>query len=161
MLRTSTGHQRCHSQLLECVPFAGRQSALPASSLHQLRFHQRTLVMFVHLADDKLRVTPDNELLDPKFCRDPETGKQTFVLCSIVGCLLLGEVHLDYVLEMLSGGRDKQRASTGALQREGTIKIHQPLFACFFDGDARLWDLFIWCRCPLCYELRQCSALDS
>src|SRR4051812_28307163 len=124
-------------------------------------FHQWTLIILIHLADDKLRVTPDNELLDPKVCRDPETGKQTFILCSIVRCLILGKVHLDYVLEVLSGGCDKQHASTGALQREGTIKVHQPLFACFFDREARLWNFFIWCRRPLCYEFCQCSALDS
>src|SRR3954471_13471866 len=123
--------------------------------------HQRTLVIFVHLADDKLRVTPDNELLDPKFYRDPETGKQSFILCSIVGCLLLGKVHLDYVLEVLSGGCNKQHASTGAMQREGTVKVHQPLFACLFDGDARLWNFFVWCWRPLCYEFCQRSALDS
>src|SRR3954465_8409471 len=161
MLRTSTGHQRCHSQLLECVPFAGRQSALPASSLHQLRFHQRTLIILVHLADDKLRVTPDNELLDPKVCRDPETGEQSFILCSIVCCLLLGKVHLEHVLEVLSGGCDKQHASAGALQRESTIKVHQPLFACLLDGDARFWNFLVWCWRPLCYKLCQCSALDS
>ena len=33
--------------------------------------------------------------------RDPETGKQAFILCSIVCRLLLGKVHLDYVLEVL------------------------------------------------------------
>src|SRR4051812_3357035 len=124
-------------------------------------FHQQTLVILVHSADDKLRVSPDNELLDPKFCRDPETGKQTFILCSIVGCLLLGKVHLDYVLEVLSGGHDKQHACTGALQRESTIKVHQPFFACFLDGDACLWNLFVWCWRPLCYEFCQCSTLDS
>ena len=47
-------------------------------------FHQRALIIFVDLPDDKLGVTSDDELLDPKVCRDPETGKQSFIFYSVV-----------------------------------------------------------------------------
>ena len=77
--------------------------------------HQRALVILVDLLDDKLRVASDDEFLDSEVRRDPKTGKQCFVLCRIVGLHLPGEVHLDHVLEVLSGGRDKQYASPGAL----------------------------------------------
>ena len=46
--------------------------------------HQRALVVLVNLLDDKLRITPDDELLDPEVCRDPETGNQPLVLSSVV-----------------------------------------------------------------------------
>src|SRR3954464_3526410 len=155
MPRTLTGRRRCRSELLEHVPSVGRQSALLAFSLHQRRLPSTDSDNSYSLGGRQAASHPDNELLDPKVCRDPKTGKQTFILCSIVCCLLLGKVHLDYVLEVLSGGCDKQHASTGALQRKGTIKVHQPLFACFFDGDARFRNFFIWCWRPLCYEFCQ------
>ena len=47
--------------------------------------HQRALVIFVDLFDDKLRIAPDNEFLDSEVRRDPKTSKQPFVLCRIVG----------------------------------------------------------------------------
>ena len=67
------------------------------------------------MLDDKLRVAPDDELLDYEVRRDPKTGKQPLVLSSVVCGHLPGEVHLDHLLEVLSGGRDKQYASPGAL----------------------------------------------
>ena len=78
-------------------------------------FHQWALIILVDLPDDKLRITPGDELLDSEVCRDPETGKQPLVLRSVVGGNLPGKVHLDHILEVLSGGRDEQYASTGAL----------------------------------------------
>src|SRR3954462_5139681 len=77
--------------------------------------HQRALVILVDLLDDKLRVAPDDEHLDSEVRRDPKTGKQPFILCRIVCRLLPGEVHLDHVLEVLSGGGDKQYASRDTL----------------------------------------------
>ena len=56
--------------------------------------------------------------------------------------------------------RYKQHPGTGALQREGAIKVHQPLSACLLDGDARLWNFFVWGWRPLCNELYQNSTLD-
>ena len=46
--------------------------------------HQWALIIFVDLLDDKLRITPDDELLDPEVCRDPETGKQPLVFGYVV-----------------------------------------------------------------------------
>ena len=123
-------------------------------------FHQWDLVILVDLPDNELRVTPDDELLNPEVCRDPETGKQSLVLSSVVGGHLPGEVDLDYVLEVLSGGRDEQHTGTGALQRESPIKVHDPVAVCFLAGESGLLDFFVRRRGPLCNELRQDSALD-
>ena len=60
--------------------------------------HQRALVIFVDLFDNKLRVAPDDEFLDLEVCRDPETDKQSLVFSCIVRRHLPGKVHLDHVL---------------------------------------------------------------
>src|SRR6266566_8112985 len=88
--------------------------------------HQWALVIFINLPHDELGVTSDDELSDPKVCRDPETGKQSFILCHVVRRSLPGKMHLDDVLEVLSGGCNEQHAGTGALQRKGSIKVHDP-----------------------------------
>ena len=46
--------------------------------------YQRALVILVHLLDDELRITSDDELPDSEVCRDPETGKQSIVLRRVV-----------------------------------------------------------------------------
>ena len=61
---------------------------------------------------------------------------------------------------MLSGGRDKQHTSTGALQREGTIKVHDPVAARFLAGESGLLYLFVGRRGPFRNKLRQDSALN-
>ena len=85
--------------------------------------HQWALIILVDLPNNKLRVTPDDELLNLEVCRDPETGKQPFVFHSVVGGHLPGKVHLDYVLEVLSGGCDKQYASPGAMYFDGAFSL--------------------------------------
>src|SRR3989337_2786388 len=73
--------------------------------------HQWTLVILVHLSHHKLRVSVNDQLLDPQFCCNPEPGKEPFVLCSIVGCLLPGKMHLDDVLQVFSSGSNEKHAS--------------------------------------------------
>src|SRR4051812_48287904 len=70
-------------------------------------FHQWALIILVDLPDNELRVTSDDELLNPEVCRDPETGKQSLILSGVVGGHLPGEVHLDHVFEVFSGGCDE------------------------------------------------------
>ena len=80
----------------------------------------------------------------PEQCtRDPKTGKQPLIFSSVVGGHLPGEVHLDHVLEVLSGGRDEQHTGTGALQRESPIKVHDPVAVCFLAGESGLLDFFV------------------
>ena len=95
------------------------------------------------LPDNKLQVTPDDELLNPEVCRDPETGKQSLLLNSVVGGHLSGKVHLDHVLEVLPGRCDEQHTGTGALQRESPIKVHDPVAVCFLAGESGLLDFFV------------------
>ena len=61
----------------------------------------------------------------------------SFILSGVVGGLLPGKVRLDYVLEMLSGGCDKQHSGTGALQRKSTIKVHDPVLLSFLAGETK------------------------
>ena len=49
---------------------------------------------------------------------DPEIGKQPLVVSYVVCGHLPGKVHLDYVLEVLSGGCDEQYAGTNTLERD-------------------------------------------
>ena len=85
----------------------------------------------------------DDQLFDPKVCHDPDTSKQALILGGVVRRSLRGKVHLDYVLEVLSGGRDKQHTSTGALQRESPVKVHNPIAACFLAGESGLLNFFV------------------
>src|SRR3954464_11542566 len=68
-------------------------------------------------------------------------------------------MHLDNVLEVLPGGRDEYHAGTGALQREGTVKIHYPFTCRFLYGCTCFSDFFVGRWGPLCYEFCQSSAL--
>ena len=99
-------------------------------------------------------------LLNPEVCRDPETGKQSLVRSSVVGGHLPGEVHLDHVLEVLSGGCDEHHTGTGASQQESPIKVHDPAAVCFLAGESGLLDFFVRRRGPFYNELRQDSALN-
>ena len=81
-----------------------------------LGLYQRALVVLVYLLHDELRITSDDELSNSKECRDPETGQQHLVLRCVVRRLFTGKVHLDYVLEALSGGHDEKHADTSTLE---------------------------------------------
>ena len=105
--------------------------------------HQWDLVILVDLPNNKLRVTPDDELLHPEVCHDPEIGKQPLLLSGVVHGHLPGKLHLDHLLEVLFGGCNKQHAGTGALQRESPIKVHDPVTACFLAGESGLLDFFV------------------
>ena len=60
------------------------EALLQLPHLIYVGLHQRALIIFVDLSDDKLRITPDDELFDSEVCRDPETGKQALVLGGVV-----------------------------------------------------------------------------
>src|SRR4051812_3174670 len=117
MRHTLTGNRRCRSPPGDVLRLDTVKAFLQLPHLIYVCFHQWALIIFVDLPDNELRVTPDDELLNPEVCRDPETGKQSLVLGGVIGGHLSREVHLDYVLVVLSGGRDEQHTGTGALQR--------------------------------------------
>ena len=97
----------------------------------------------VDLPNNKLRVTPNDELLNPEVCHDPETGKQPLIFNNVVGGHLPRKVHLDYILEVLSGGCDEHHTITDALQQESPVKVHNLVASCFLAGESGLLDLFI------------------
>ena len=92
------------------------------------------------------------DFFDSKVYYDPKTGKESFILSSVVCSLLPRKVHLDHVLEVLPGGCDKQHSATGALQRKGTIEVHNPFFRCFLAGESRFLNLFVLRWCPFSYD---------
>ena len=73
----------------------------------------------------------------------PVCCEQSLVLSSVVGGHLPGEVHLDHVLEVFSGGCDEEHTGTGALQRESPIKVHDPVVTCFLAEESGLLDFFV------------------
>ena len=99
--------------------------------------------MLVDLSDNELRVTPDDELLNSEVCRDPETGKLPLLLNGVVCGHLPGKVHLDHILEVLSGGCDEQHTSTGALRRESPVKVHDPVATCVLAWESGLLAFFV------------------
>ena len=86
--------------------------------------------------------------------------RKFFEITTFPNRLLPGKVHLDDILEVLSGGCDEQHASTGGLQQESSIKVHDPVVTRFLAGESGLLYLFVGRRGPFWNELRQDSALN-
>src|SRR3990170_4232371 len=82
------------------------KTLLQLPHLFDVCLHQWTLVILIHLPHHKLRVSMDDQLLNPQLCCDPEPGKESFILCSVVGSFLPGKMHLDHILEVFSSGCD-------------------------------------------------------
>ena len=109
--RTLTVGQQCCFPHVARALFATHQSAPPTFSLPQrmppsMGFHNPWL-----LPHHKLRISTDDQLLDSRFCHNPEPDKEPLILCSIVGSPLPGKMHLNEVLEVLPSGSNKKHAS--------------------------------------------------
>jgi hypothetical protein len=108
--------------VLDAIEFDFQLSDFFAIGIHL--FASRVPV-FVKLVNDQSRITINVETFYTEFDRNPHAVETGLVFCSIVRCR---EIDLEDVAELFIGWSNEEHACSYAIDVQGAIEIHLPVF---------------------------------